>query len=151
MPSQVFGRTAGHLRRSVGDVSVINARPVGFKPLRDAPANVLRTGAVGIRDPCGTIPHTWRPGGVVGALTNTFDSATLIDTYMPDMQTALDRIGRVLFLFYWKPEDFATAFGADDQTQLENKLVSNFKSFGDLVMDLLQKNKQNEQGSVGLT
>jgi hypothetical protein len=89
--------------------------------------------------------------GVVGALTNTFDSAALIDTYMPDMQTALDRIGRVLFLFYWKPEDFATAFGADDQTQLENKLVSNFKSFGDLVMDLLQKNKQNEQGSVGLT
>jgi len=89
--------------------------------------------------------------GVVGALTNTFDSAALIETYMPDLQTALDRIGRVLFLFYWKPEDFATAFGSDDQSQLENKLVSNFKSFGDLVMELLQKNKQNEQGSVGLT
>ena len=89
--------------------------------------------------------------GVVGALTNTFDSAALIDTYMPDLQTALDRIGRVLFLFYWKPEDFSTAFGSDDQSQLENKLVSNFKSFGELVMELLQKNKQNEQGSVAMT
>jgi hypothetical protein len=89
--------------------------------------------------------------GVVGALTNTYDSAALIDTYMPDLQTALDRIGRVLFLFYWKPEDFATAFGSDDQSQLENKLVSNFKSFGDLVMELLQKNKPNNPGSVSLT
>jgi hypothetical protein len=45
----------------------------------------------------------------------------------------------------------ATAFGSDDQSQLENKLVSNFKSLGDLVMALLQKNKENNPGSVGLT
>jgi hypothetical protein len=88
--------------------------------------------------------------GVVGALTNTFDSAALIDTYMPDLLSGLDRIGRILFLFYWKPEDFAQAFGSDDQSQLENKLVSNFKSFGDLLIELLQKTKQSQQGSVSL-
>jgi hypothetical protein len=88
--------------------------------------------------------------GVVGSLTNTFDSSAMIDTYMPELQTALDRIGRILFLFYWKPEDFAQSFGSDDQTQLENKLVSNFKSYGELIMDLLQKNKQSQQGSVSM-
>ena len=46
-----------------------------------------------------------------------------------------------MFLFYWKPEDFAQSFGSDDQAQLENKLVSNFKSYGDLVLELLQKTK----------
>lgn len=88
--------------------------------------------------------------GVVGALTNTYDSAALIETYTPDLLTGLDRIGRILFLFYWKPEDFAQAFGSDDQTQLENKLISNFKSFGELVLELLQKNKQGTPGSVSL-
>ena len=89
--------------------------------------------------------------GVVGSLTNTFDSAAMIDTYMPDLLAGLDRIGRILFLFYWKPEDFAQAFGSDDQSQLENKLVSNFKSYGDLLIDLLQKTKQRQQGSVSMS
>ena len=89
--------------------------------------------------------------GVVGSLINTYDSVSMIDSYMPKMQAALDCTGRTLFLFYWKPEDFAQAFGADDQTQLENKLISNFKSFGDLVIDLLQKTKAHQEGSVSLT
>jgi hypothetical protein len=89
--------------------------------------------------------------GVVGSLTNTFDSAAMIDTYMPDLLAGLDRIGRILFLFYWKPEDFAQAFGSDDQSQLENKLVSNFKSYGDLLIELLQKTKQRQQGSVSMS
>jgi hypothetical protein len=88
--------------------------------------------------------------GIVGALTNTFDSAALIDTYMPNLQQALDRIGRIMFLFCWKPEDFAQSFGSDDQSQLENKLVSNFKSFGDLVLELLQKTRGRQEGNVSL-
>ena len=89
--------------------------------------------------------------GVVGSLINTYDSMAMLDSYMPKMQSALDCVGRTLFLFYWKPEDFAQAFGADDQTQLENKLISNFKSFGDLVIDLLQKTREHQEGSVSLT
>ena len=89
--------------------------------------------------------------GVVGSLINTYDSISMIDAYMPKMQAALDCTGRTLFLFYWKPEDFSQAFGEDDQTQLENKLISNFKSFGDLVIDLLQKTREHQEGSVSLT
>lgn len=85
--------------------------------------------------------------GVVGALTNTFDSAALVETYMPDLQTALDRIGRVLFLFYWKPEDFATAFGSDDQTQLENKLGDQCHTWN--ILMLPTGHSQSGHDSVG--
>lgn len=89
--------------------------------------------------------------GVVGELVKTFDSSAMIQTYIPDFEQALDRLGRVLFLFYWKPEDFAQAYGTDDQTSLENKLISNFKSIGDLTLELMQKSKLQQQGTVSLT
>jgi len=74
----------------------------------------------------------------------------LIETYIPDLEEGLDRIGRILFLFYWKPEDFQESFGSDDQDQLENKLVSNFKSFGALALELKQENNvSGSPGSVG--
>jgi hypothetical protein len=89
--------------------------------------------------------------GMVGSLVNTYDSAALIEKYLPALEDGLDRIGRILFLFYWKPEDFVKAFGEDDQDQLENKLVSNFKSFGALILELIQKNQQRQSGSIGLS
>lgn len=89
--------------------------------------------------------------GMVGSLVNTYDSAALIEKYIPALEEGLDRIGRILFLFYWKPEDFVKSFGSDDQDQLENKLVSNFKSFGALVLELMQKNQNRQSGSTGLS
>lgn len=88
--------------------------------------------------------------GVVGSLVQTYDSIALIERYLPDLETALDCLGRILFLFYWKPEDFSQAYGSDDMAQMENKLLSNFKSFGDLVLDLLKKSNQTQQGSASL-
>ena len=84
--------------------------------------------------------------GAVGNLVDTYDSTMLIDKYIPVMEDGLDKIGRILFLFYWKPNDFSRLYGSDDQSGLENKLVSNFKSFGDLVLELLKKTKFNSAG-----
>jgi len=85
--------------------------------------------------------------GVVGSLTKTYDSIALIDKYIPDLEQGLDRIGRILFLYYWKPEDFASAYGSDDQVELENKLLSNFKQLGDMVLELLLKSQRHQQGT----
>ena len=90
--------------------------------------------------------------GVVGQLANTYDSRMMIDKYLPDMETGLDRIGRLLFLLYWKPEDFSELYGADDQSELESMFISNFKAFGELVLDLLKKVKGGNSGvSVSLS
>ena len=85
--------------------------------------------------------------GVVGSLTKTYDSIALVDKYIPDLEQGLDRIGRILFLYYWKPEDFAQAYGSDDQVDLENKLLSNFKQLGDMVLELLLKSQRRQSGS----
>lgn len=77
--------------------------------------------------------------GVVGSLVGTFDSVELIDSYMPDLRQGLDRIGRILFLIYWKPEDFGEIYGTEDIDSIENKLLSTFKQYGDLVLELMQK------------
>jgi hypothetical protein len=86
--------------------------------------------------------------GVVGSLVDTYDSMAMIDKYIPMWEKALDAQGRALFLFYWKPQDFEQAFGVDDMTNIENKLLSNFKSFGDMVLDFL-KRTQKSKGALG--
>jgi len=86
--------------------------------------------------------------GLVGSLIHTYDSVAMIDKYIPDLESALDRLGRLLFLYYWKPRDFEDAYGADDMANLENQLLSTFQSFGELVLELLKKS-QNRKGSSG--
>lgn len=88
--------------------------------------------------------------GLVGSLVQVYDSISMIDKYLPDMEEALDRLGRILFLFYWKPRDFEDAYGTDDMTNLENQILSNFKSFGSLVLDLTKRSKKRQTGSVSL-
>ena len=88
--------------------------------------------------------------GLVGSLVQVYDSMSMIDKYLPDMEEALDRMGRILFLFYWKPRDFEDAYGADDMTNLENQILSNFKSFGSLVLDLLKRSKKRKHGNVSM-
>ena len=86
--------------------------------------------------------------GVVGQLVNTYDAADMIQQYVPDLSQALDKIGRILFLLYWRPEDFTERYGADDQSELENMLMSTFKQYGDLVLELLKRNPDAETSLV---
>lgn len=88
--------------------------------------------------------------GVIGALASTYDASALMDTYIGKMQEALDALGRSLFLFYWKPKDFEESYGVDDMQNMEHKLLSSFKQFGELVLDLLKKTHKNKLKSVNI-
>jgi uncharacterized Zn ribbon protein len=77
--------------------------------------------------------------GVVGSLVKTFDGADMVEQYMPALRQGLDKLGRILFLIYWKPEDFVDSYGSDDMTDIENKLLSSFKQFGELILELMQQ------------
>lgn len=85
--------------------------------------------------------------GVVGSLVKTYDSVALIDKYIPKLEVALDCLGRMLFLLYWKPTDFKQVYGGDDLVNKENELLSNFKSFGALVLSLLKQSKEQQTGT----
>ena len=57
---------------------------------------------------------------------------------------ALDRLGRILFIFYWKNEDFGERYGKDELAEIEDLLRAVFKSFGDMVLKLKQKSVSPE-------
>lgn len=87
---------------------------------------------------------------VVGSLAKTFDAGSLVDKYVPKLEDGVDALGRMLFLLYWKPEDFKDSYGADDLQAKENEILSNFKSLGSITLELLKRNKSGDQGSQAL-
>jgi hypothetical protein len=75
----------------------------------------------------------------VGGLSKVYDTSAVVDSYIPTFMDSLDRLGRVLFLFYWKHDDFTSRYGSDDVVEMEDRLRGVFKQFGDLTLKLKEK------------
>jgi hypothetical protein len=86
----------------------------------------------------------------IGGLSKVYDSSAVIDSYVPEMMKSLDRVGRILFLFYWKNEEFSNRYGSEDMAEMEDMIRGVFKSFGDLVLKLKQKSVEPESASDAL-
>lgn len=77
--------------------------------------------------------------GAIASLVKTFDSMRLIEKYTAKIDDCMDALGRILFLYYWKPEDFNEAFGSDDMETLEDTLISGYRTMGELCLDFKDK------------
>lgn len=88
------------------------------------------------------LPHVF-DHGIVASLARTYDMTHALDQYLPKMEDGLDALGRAVLLFYWKPEDWKDLYGSDDRAELEGQLLSSFKGFGDLLLDLLKRSSHN--------
>lgn len=75
----------------------------------------------------------------VGGLSKVYDTSAVVDSYIPNFMDSLDRLGRVMFLFYWKHDDFTSRYGSDDVVEMEDRLRSVFKQLGDLTLKLKEK------------
>jgi hypothetical protein len=75
----------------------------------------------------------------IGGLAKVYDTGAVIDSYIPEFLTAVDRLGRVLFLYYWKHNDFIERYGTDDVIEMEDVLRGTFKQLGKLTLDLKRK------------
>ena len=75
---------------------------------------------------------------LAGLLKGTRDD-TLIDKYLGDLVKGLDRIGRLLFNYYWHHDEFEARYGSSDLPELEDSLRNSFEDLGDLVLFLKQK------------
>ena len=80
----------------------------------------------------------------IGGLVKVFDTANIVDSYIPDFMDTIDRLGRILFLFYWKHEDFNQRYGSDDVVQMEDRLRNVFKQMGELTLQLKEKAVQKD-------
>ncbi len=83
---------------------------------------------------------------VISGLVKTMDTDGTVESYISDMLLGLDRIGRVLFLFYWRNDKFKEKYGQQDMVTLEDQLRNVFKSFGELIIFLKQKSIDPDEG-----
>lgn len=85
----------------------------------------------------------------IGGLAKVYDTGDVVDTYLPELMQAIDRMGRILFLYYWRHDDFVERYGTDKVVEMEDTLRSTFKSLGSLTLDLRKKAVGQGDGSVG--
>jgi hypothetical protein len=77
--------------------------------------------------------------GMFTGLLKTVRQSAMVDRYLGDLMKAMDRLGRILFMFRWHNEEFEDRYGKSDLGELEDSLVNSFESLGDLVLFLKEK------------
>ena len=60
----------------------------------------------------------------------------IVASYVPNMEKAVDNLGRVLLTLWMKEKETREALGDDEFISLEDKLRTVFKNMGDVVLDL---------------
>jgi len=88
---------------------------------------------------------------MIASMLKSVRQDNLIDKHLGDLMKALDKLGRILFMFYWHQEEFENRFGRDDLPELEDSIRNAFEVLGDVVLFLKQKSvsKMDEFGGVG--
>jgi hypothetical protein len=76
---------------------------------------------------------------IISGLAKTMDIDEKVDSYLSDLLLGLDRIGRILFHFYWAHDRFRERYGSQDMITLEDNLRNVFKSLGGLTLFLKTK------------
>jgi hypothetical protein len=85
---------------------------------------------------------------VIGGLVKTMDPDAAVDQYLGDLILGLDRVGRILFMYYWHYDKFKDRYGSQDMPELEDSLKNVFDGLGDLVIFLKQKTIEPELSSA---
>lgn len=76
---------------------------------------------------------------MMGSLLKSVRDDSLVDRYMGDLMKGMDRKGRILFLFYWRGDEFERRYGKQDMPELEDGLRNSFEADGDIVLALKRK------------
>jgi hypothetical protein len=89
---------------------------------------------------------------MIGSMLKAVRQDSMVDKYLGDLMKGMDRVGRILFMFYFHQDDFGDRYGKADMPELEDSLRNTFESMGDLVLFLKQKSVDPypEEGSLGV-
>jgi hypothetical protein len=77
---------------------------------------------------------------MLGTLLKGTRDDTLIDRYLSDLVKGLDRVGRLLFNFYWHHDKFEERYGESEIPDLEDALRNTFEGLGNLTIMLKSQN-----------
>lgn len=76
---------------------------------------------------------------MIGTMLRAVRDDGLVDRYMGELTKGLDKLGRILFMFYWHGDRFAERYGKADMPELEDSLRNAFEMLGDVILFLKQK------------
>ena len=76
---------------------------------------------------------------MIGSMLRAVRDDSMVDRYMGELTTGLDKLGRILFMFYWHGDRFADRYGKADMPELEDSLRNSFEMLGDVILFLKQK------------
>lgn len=76
---------------------------------------------------------------MIGGMLRAVRDDSLVDRYMGELTKGLDKLGRILFMFYWHGDRFADRYGKADMPELEDSLRNAFEMLGDVILFLKQK------------
>lgn len=144
-PSQGGDNVMGYPGRTITHTE--HELPIpGMNPNDNRAAYDIRPGAVGEPMDFDHIQRAISSGqeevfdvSMIGSMLKSVRDDTMVDKYIPDLMKALDRLGRILFMFYWHGDKFADRFGQQDMPELEDALRNSFEDLGDLIIFLKQK------------
>ena len=86
---------------------------------------------------------------VLAGLIKAVNVEDLTDRYIGDLMTGLDRVGRLLLLFYWHNDKFRDRYGDGEMQELEDSIRNTFKSTGDLILFLKKKAVEPDLAAIG--
>jgi len=100
-------------------------------PDRESQMLAMQAGQMGQREVFDT--------SMIAGLLKAVRDDSMVDRHIPDLMKALDRLGRILFVYYWHGDRFEERFGKSEMVELEDGLRNTFEGLGDLVLFLKQR------------
>jgi hypothetical protein len=76
---------------------------------------------------------------MIGSILKTNRTQAQLDSWIPDLSGALDRLCRTTLLFWWKNGDFGEMYGKNELSLLEDLLLEGVKNLGEIVLFLKQR------------
>jgi hypothetical protein len=76
---------------------------------------------------------------MVTGLLKSVRQGTMVDRFLPDLVKALDKLGRILMLFFWRQEEFEDRYGKNEMPELEDSLRNSFEALGDITLYLKER------------
>lgn len=70
----------------------------------------------------------------LASLVKNHNPTDMVDRFLPTITSAMDRLGRMLFLIFWHYEDFEERYGENDLGEFIDNLRSVFEQLGDVII-----------------
>jgi len=81
---------------------------------------------------------------MIGTIVRTTRAMNMVEDFLPEFTDNMDRMIRLLLLFYWHNAEFADSYGIDQMADFEDLLLTTIKSTSKTIFFLEQKMNKNE-------